>query len=208
MGLRQRKKENTHSRILDAARQLFRENGYEQTRMESVATKADISVGTVYNYFDTKHDLLLAIIVRYDAHVITETEALFNNLPANPVEGIVQVFAIGARHSFAELGRANWRQFFAASILHHSSPLGASYGALNTGLSERVVRMLEAQKRAGHLAVFCDSQKIGDLIYKIESTLFITLTVSDSMPFEAYEDQLRCDIGYLLQSFGVLETVE
>ncbi len=59
-GLRERKKQEVRRRIIAAATTLITENGLEATTMEDIAASAEVSVGTVYNYFGTKNALLLA----------------------------------------------------------------------------------------------------------------------------------------------------
>lgn len=61
VGLRERKKEKTREAILETARQLFSEDGFATTTMEQVAARADVGVGTLYNYFKSKNLLLLAL---------------------------------------------------------------------------------------------------------------------------------------------------
>lgn len=48
--------------ILNKAKQLFAEKGYETTSMSSLAIAAGLPVGSVYTYFDSKDDLLSSII--------------------------------------------------------------------------------------------------------------------------------------------------
>jgi AcrR family transcriptional regulator len=52
------------NKILDAALELFGTTGYENTSMAQIAKKANISKGLIYNYFDSKEDLLKALIDR------------------------------------------------------------------------------------------------------------------------------------------------
>ncbi len=49
-------------KILNSAIQAFRENGYQNTRMETVAEMSGLAIGTLYNYYRNKGDLLLAIL--------------------------------------------------------------------------------------------------------------------------------------------------
>lgn len=49
-------------KILKAALKLFAENGYHRTSISQIAAAADVSKGLTYNYFDSKEELLLAII--------------------------------------------------------------------------------------------------------------------------------------------------
>ena len=44
--------------ILEAAAAVFSQNGYERATMREIAQEADVSEGTLYNYFDNKIDLL------------------------------------------------------------------------------------------------------------------------------------------------------
>ncbi|RSN68494.1 MULTISPECIES: TetR/AcrR family transcriptional regulator [Actinomadura] len=58
-GLRERKKRETRRRIADAAAGLFTARGFDAVTIAEVAAAADVSVNTVYNYFETKEDLVL-----------------------------------------------------------------------------------------------------------------------------------------------------
>ncbi|MCG8589678.1 MAG: TetR/AcrR family transcriptional regulator [Proteobacteria bacterium] len=49
------------TRILNAARQLFGERGFEQVTMSEVAAAAGVSRATVFNYFPAKYNLVEAI---------------------------------------------------------------------------------------------------------------------------------------------------
>src|SRR5271170_2187095 len=58
-GLRERKKARTRQVIADAAARLFAERGYEQVAVSDVAREAEVSEQTVYNYFQTKEQLVI-----------------------------------------------------------------------------------------------------------------------------------------------------
>ncbi|HEV3229705.1 MAG TPA: TetR family transcriptional regulator [Solirubrobacteraceae bacterium] len=58
LGLRERKKQHTRQLISDTARRLFAERGFEQVTVADVARAADVSEGTVFNYFPAKEDLV------------------------------------------------------------------------------------------------------------------------------------------------------
>ena len=62
-GLRERQKALRHDRILEAAARLFREHGYEDVKMEAIAAAAEVAIGTIYNYYQNKGDLLVAIVL-------------------------------------------------------------------------------------------------------------------------------------------------
>ncbi|WP_040801033.1 TetR/AcrR family transcriptional regulator [Nocardia higoensis] len=51
-------------RVLDAATELFSEQGYHAVSMEQIAAHSTTALGTMYQYFDTKADLLKAACLR------------------------------------------------------------------------------------------------------------------------------------------------
>ena len=63
VGLREKQKAKRNSAILGAASTLFKQSGYESARIEAIAEMAEVSVGTFYNYYENKADLLLAIVM-------------------------------------------------------------------------------------------------------------------------------------------------
>jgi AcrR family transcriptional regulator len=59
MSRRERKKEETRETIIDCAINFFKEKGFQETSMEEIAEKSDVSKGTLYNYFENKESILL-----------------------------------------------------------------------------------------------------------------------------------------------------
>ncbi|MEA4906543.1 MAG: TetR/AcrR family transcriptional regulator [Anaerolineaceae bacterium] len=57
------KSEETRARVVDAAYQLFLEQGYHATSMRDVARRAGLTVGAIYNHFATKEDLWKEIVL-------------------------------------------------------------------------------------------------------------------------------------------------
>jgi AcrR family transcriptional regulator len=58
---RERKKLETKIAILEAARDLFQDRGFDETSIEAIAERADVSRSTFFNYFPTKESLLSEI---------------------------------------------------------------------------------------------------------------------------------------------------
>ena len=80
-GLRERKKQQLRQTILRTAVGLFRERGFDQTRVQDILERAEISLGTFYNYFPGKDAVLdefggdlIASYVRLAAHELEAQE--------------------------------------------------------------------------------------------------------------------------------------
>lgn len=54
-------RQQTRQQILDAAFELFANNGFTKTSISTVAKKAGVSKGLIYHYFDSKLDILEGI---------------------------------------------------------------------------------------------------------------------------------------------------
>jgi AcrR family transcriptional regulator len=52
----------THHRILEAARQAFAENGYDATGVEEICRRAGVSKGAFYHHFPSKQDVFLELL--------------------------------------------------------------------------------------------------------------------------------------------------
>ncbi|MFK8000290.1 MAG: TetR/AcrR family transcriptional regulator [Polyangiales bacterium] len=66
-------------RIVDTAIELAEQNGYAAVRLRDIATKAGVALGTVYNRFASKEEILVAVMA-------AEGERLFESM-SQGVEG-------------------------------------------------------------------------------------------------------------------------
>ena len=88
MGIAERKereREGVKDLILNAAREIFLTEGYENTSIRKIASKIEYSPGVIYLHFKDKNDLLLAL---HDKAFECKMEALFHSTGhiADPLE--------------------------------------------------------------------------------------------------------------------------
>jgi len=69
---RSQKKEITRQKLIEAASREFAEVGFARANVSHISEKAGFAAGTVYNYFRSKHDLLLQV-VKHAMEGLTET---------------------------------------------------------------------------------------------------------------------------------------
>src|SRR6204780_241850 len=58
--------------ILDAAEAVFAERGFHGARIQDIAERARIAVGTVYNHFEDKDDVLGALLEQRSEEMISQ----------------------------------------------------------------------------------------------------------------------------------------
>src|SRR3954454_18038156 len=77
-GLRERKKLATRLALHEAALQLVAERGLEHVSVDDIASRADVSPRTFFNYFPTKDDAVVGI----DASAVGQAAERFTARPA------------------------------------------------------------------------------------------------------------------------------
>ena len=83
MAISKRKKEERNlrkERILDAALQIFKEKGIENSTMESIASKAGFGTATLYYYFHSKEEVFAAILLNGWEKLWEELEPVIKNI--------------------------------------------------------------------------------------------------------------------------------
>ena len=78
---RQTRSQERVNRILDVAEQLFIEEGYEVTTTNAIASRAEVPIGTLYQFFGDKTAILYGLVERY----ITLLQEQFYEMDGDPV---------------------------------------------------------------------------------------------------------------------------
>jgi AcrR family transcriptional regulator len=81
-GRREQNKREKHSRIVAAARRLFRTQGYAETTTQQIAKAADIASGTLFLYAKSKEDLLILVFKNEMSELIEEVYAEIDSTQA------------------------------------------------------------------------------------------------------------------------------
>ncbi len=105
-GLRARKKARTRQAIADAAARLFAERGYEQVAVSDVAREAEVSEQTVYNYFQTKEQL----VTDRDQLIQEELSRLIRTrAPGTTPAAAIRGFVLDAVEGIRRIPAGQWR---------------------------------------------------------------------------------------------------
>ncbi len=82
---RQQRSERTRDQILDAAVEVFAQHGYKHGTTNRIAERADISIGSLYQYYPNKDAILLELACR---HVDAGVAATADRLKAGVIDSV------------------------------------------------------------------------------------------------------------------------
>lgn len=116
---RERRKEETRQRLIEAALSLMQEKPFDQISVEEITERADVAKGTFFNYFPTKEHLLITYLQDMVDEVYDFLESLQPETAESQWEVMRQVMHFIAERDGRSL--AITRSMFAACC--HSEPL-------------------------------------------------------------------------------------
>ncbi len=65
----------THAAVLQAARELFAEHGFDKVTTQAIAAAAGVAQGSVFHHFKSKRDLFIAVHDRFQVELVERVEA-------------------------------------------------------------------------------------------------------------------------------------
>jgi len=143
VGLRERKRVQTSEAIHTAASELVLERGFDETTVEAISDRADVSSRTFFNYFASKEDALLGIDEIAVAAELEKERPAQDDLLTAVFDLIYAVFeASGGKNRRMELRREVLRkhpQLITRQMVR--------VGALEDRLSEIIAGFLAADPR-------------------------------------------------------------
>ena len=180
-GLREKQKADRDHRILKAATRLFRDDGYDRTKIETIAAEAQVSIGTVYNYYQNKGDLLVAIVSMEVNEVLRAGAQLIDRPPDDVSEAVNGLISIYLDHSLVYLNKEMWRHAMAISISQPDSPFGGRYSELDDRLAEQVCALIERLQRRGRVKLGIDATAVGETIFNNTNMMFTIFVKNEGM---------------------------
>ena len=114
--LRLRQKRKREKGILNAAEKLITSKGYINTSIEEIADKAEVGVGTVYNYFQSKPKLLMALFRGYHIELTESGGTVLNNPPDNAVEALCALLRVYLEGPLMRFNKDHMREIFSVLV--------------------------------------------------------------------------------------------
>jgi AcrR family transcriptional regulator len=139
MGVKERKlreKENLRQVILDTAREMFAEEGYQSVSMRKIADRIEYSPTTIYLYFKDKNDLLRQVCEETFAKLGRKLESIGEKKYDKKIEGLRE----GLR-AYVKFGIKHPKHYEVTFMLPLTEDLGAEFEG---SLGQRAFEYLRA----------------------------------------------------------------
>ncbi|QFY62872.1 TetR/AcrR family transcriptional regulator (plasmid) [Rhizobium grahamii] len=189
-GLRAKQKADRNRRILEAAASLFREVGYDSARIEDIAERAEVSVGTFYNYYENKGDILVATVSMEVEEVLESGKAIVENPPATTLDALQALIDQYFDHSLVYLSKEMWRIAMATSIQQPGSPFSRRYTELDGRLCDQVSMLVQKLQLRGAVMPGIDAVAVGQMVFNNLNMMFIEFVREEAMTLEALKEHV------------------
>lgn len=189
-GLRAKQKADRNRRILEAATNLFRKAGYDSARIEDIAETAEVSVGTLYNYYESKGDILVAAVSMEVEEVLEAGRSIVEDPPPTVVGALQALIDEYYDHSLVYLSKEMWRVAMAISIQQPDSPFSKHYTQLDGRLCDQVSALVLKLQSRGAVIADIDAAAAGQMFFNNLNMMFIEFAKDEAMTLEALKRQV------------------
>jgi len=179
--------------IREAAIHVFAAKGYHDATISEIAAEANVGKGTVYFYYASKEDILLAILEYHFDRMITLIEQIehFDVEPAEATRMVIRDI-VRRLEEDPDLFKIMEQQ----PLLYHER-VKERFEASFRQMVKRTERLLRAGIDAGVLRCF-DTRVAASVLLNIAASFPLYLSLHDDRPQEGLLDRLADELGDLI----------
>ena len=190
VSLRQTNKLNRQKRIVANASRLFSSIGYEKTAIELVAERSNVSPATIYNNFENKTGLLLAVLIAEGEDAQRIGERIIAQRRPNDVGIIYRLIDMYVSHPMEFMNKTCWRQALAASTASSNKKFTNEYQNVDNQLGNLLIHLMHSLYEEQIFITQVDPQSLGEIIWNNVNQMFTNFISCEEMPLEALKNAL------------------
>jgi len=171
------------AQILEAAAQVFAKKGYPRATTAEIAALADVSEGTIYNYFESKHDLLVGIMAEL-AGALDLEEPMDRGLADDSATFLRQMLQV--RRQFEDENGAMLRVVL-SEVMVDAHLAGHYYETLAAPQAARLQDHLQARIEQGELQPIAPALT-SRLLSALLTGLFVQRVLGDPIANDHWEE--------------------
>ena len=178
---RERERQQRRQAIIDAAKELFYDKGFQMTTMEDIAAAAELSKGTLYLYFGSKDELYISIILE-GFQIIDEKLEQISASDMGPVDKGRAMFMTFVEHCLANREYFRITQYFLSERVRSNLPdeLVDSVSDYSSRLLEYVAALVREGEKTGLLRKDVDPTAFALIAWRTATGLLDLAVVNDA----------------------------
>ncbi|MDA7849645.1 TetR/AcrR family transcriptional regulator [Porticoccaceae bacterium] len=181
MDLRQINKANRQKQVIANAARFFSSIGYDLTTIEMVAERSNMSPATIYNNFENKIGLLLAVLIEEGEEVQRIGEQLIAQRKQTDVRIIYRLIELYVDHPMEFMNKSCWRQALAASTASSNKKFTREYQNVDKRLKNQLIDLMHALQKEHTFVSQVDPGSLGAIIWNNVDQMFTDFISSEGM---------------------------
>ncbi len=196
-GLRERQKSRRRREILDAAKDLFETDGYEETTVAKIAEMAEVSAPTVFNYFGSKDELIVALVleIHEDGRVFMQSWRPEPGVGVGELLG--DMLCIYAELTMKLAGKRIWRYAEATNIRNPDSPVVRMFTEIEAYHVDEIGKFLCAAIGADTPETRRNCTFLASVAYRCWNARFHDYIRDSDMSLETHKQRVRAEMRKL-----------
>ena len=189
-GLRERQKMMRRRVIVDSALRLFELQGFETTTVEQIASAANVSPATVFNYFGSKSEILLEKLMEADRAVWAEERQRI--LALEQVEEVLyELQMVACNFCLNSLSAHLWRELLPLVMMSTRNELSRGYAKLTDLYVGEVCFVLEQLRTRQCLRQDLDLNLTARILSDVSHAFMARHITESGFSFDEYRAQAR-----------------
>lgn len=191
----QQNKEETKASIIKEAYELFNDLGYSKTNTKTIANKCNIAEGTIFNYFASKDDILIAVFEDLSKRT-DETEIVISH---DPMDEIIDVLIIPLK-KLDIIPKP-----FMMDIIISAMKLSRNNNLIHKLLVLDMTYVNVAKEKMDDLLVFkpdkINASMLSEILYATVATDYLLYIIHANVTFEEFERTVRNKLRLLMKPY-------
>jgi AcrR family transcriptional regulator len=200
-GLREKQKEKRYQSIITAALSLIGERGYSATSIEEIAGRAEVGVGTVYNYFHTKADIIVELYKRDIASNLRQGKEVIASLKDDYTETVVKLLVAYAAGYLGKHDKPLLREIYSV-VMSEQALARKELLQLDGMLVDQLAGLMAKAQRHNHIKTAVNPQEAAYILFSLTTYDFILFVTDDDLPFTELEETIKRHVKLIFEGLA------
>jgi AcrR family transcriptional regulator len=198
MNLRQSNKVKRQKLIAANAARLFSSTGYDLTSIELVAERSNVSPATIYNNFENKTGLLLAVLIDEGEKVQQIGENIIAQRQQNDADIIYRLIELYVDHPMEFMNKSCWRQALAASTASSTKKFTHGYQNVDKQLKNQLIDVMHSLYGEHVFIIQVDPQSLGEILWNNINQMFTDFISDEAATLVELKNRLNIQTTALM----------